>query len=97
MSKPSNVYFGLNLAPTVEPGTPQWLLLGAGNGHATEHRISADEFSDTLTFSFQIGSDAYSWAWAWCTKDAEAEDGLGLPGHHGCGDARVLQSASYYG
>ena len=97
ISKPSYVYFGLNLAPSVEPGIPQTLLLGGGNVHVTVQRVSADEFSDTLTFSFQIGNDAYHWAWAWCTRDSEAADGIGLPGHHGCGDASVPQSQSYFG
>jgi serine/threonine protein kinase len=97
MSKPVYLYFGINLAPSTEPSKPQWLLLGAGNGHATAHRISTGEFSDSVTFSFQIGNDAYHWAWNWCTKDTEAEDGLGLPGQHGCGDARVSESASYLG
>ena len=98
MSKPEYLYFGINLAPTNEPPLPQWVLLGAGNGQATApRRISADEFSFTVTFSFQIGSDAYHFAWRSCTKATEAEDGIGLPGHNGCGDARVLYSASYLG
>jgi len=71
---------------------------GAGNGHVTApHRISANEFSYTITFSFQVGDDALHWAYRACRKATEAEDGLGLPGNHGCGDARVLQSASYVG
>jgi serine/threonine protein kinase len=99
MSKPLYVYFGINLASTLEPPPlPQWLMLGAGNGHATAaRRISADEFSYTVTFSFQVGGDSLHWAWRACREATEAEDGIGLPGHHGCGDARVLQSASYLG
>jgi hypothetical protein len=98
MSKPLYLYFGLNISPSKVPPAPKWVLLGTGNGHVTApRRISADEFSQTVTFSFQIGNDAYSWNWASCTKDTEAEDGIGLPGHHGCGDARVLESANYVG
>jgi hypothetical protein len=26
-----------------------------------------------------------------------AADGIGLPGHHGCGDERILDSATYLG
>jgi hypothetical protein len=98
MSKPLYVYFGINLAPITPPGVPQWLLLGAGNGHATApRRISADEFSYIITFSFQVGNDAFHSAWRTCTKATEAEDGIGLPGQHGCGDERILQSVSYLG
>jgi hypothetical protein len=105
MSKQLNVYFGLNLAsatppapPSKAPATPQWLLLGGGNGLVmASNRISADEFSETVTFAFGIGNDAYNWDWNTCFKDTEAEDGMGLPGHHGCGDRRVLDSASYLG
>ena len=98
MSKPWYLYFGINLAPLSLPPVPHWLMLGAGNGHVSaSRRISASEFSFTVTLSFQIGNDAYHLAWRACTKSTEAEDGIGLPGHHGCGDERILQSASYVG
>jgi serine/threonine protein kinase len=98
MSKPWFAYFGINLAPTKEPPPPKWLLLGAGNGHVTaSRRISADEWGETVTFSFVIGNDAYDWGWSTCLQDTEAENGIGLPGHHGCGNERVLDTASYLG
>jgi Protein kinase domain len=98
MSKPEYLYFGINLAPISLPPVPHWLVLGAGNGHVTaSHRISASEFSFTVTFSFQVGNDAYNLIWRTCAKSTEAADGIGLPGHHGCGDERILQSASYVG
>jgi tRNA A-37 threonylcarbamoyl transferase component Bud32 len=97
-SAPQYVYFGINLAPSTEPAVPQWLMLGAGNGHSTTpRRISADEFIVTITFSFRVGSSAFHFAWDRCGKSNEAADGVGLPGHHGCGDQRVLQSARYLG
>ena len=70
-------------------------VTGSRNGSA--HRIAADEFSETVTFSFRIGNDAYNWEWTSCSKDTEAADGIGLPGHHGCGAERVLSSAPYLG
>jgi hypothetical protein len=98
MSKPWYPYFGINLATGKEPPPPEWLMLAAGGGHVTaSHRISADEFSETVTFSFRIGNDAYYWDWTTCTQDTEAQDGIGLPGHHGCGDQRVLDAAPYLG
>jgi len=98
MSKPLYLYFGLSFLPGKAPPAPKWVLLGTSNGHVTApRRISADKYSQTVNFSFQIGNDAYTWNWASCTKDSEAEDGIGLPGHHGRGDERVLGSASYLG
>ena len=98
VAKPWYPYFGINLSTGKVPPTPKWLMLDAGSGHATaSHRISANEFSETVTFSFQIGNDAYSWDWTTCAKDTEAQDGIGLPGHNGCGDGRVLDSAPYLG
>ena len=98
MSKLRYVYFGINLSTGKEPPPPEWLVLNAGSGHLTApQRISADEFRQTVTYSFQIGNDAYYWDWNACTQDTGAQDGIGLPGHHGCGDARVLDSAAYLG
>lgn len=98
MAKAWYPYFAVDLAPSKVPPGPQWLLLDAGDGHVTaSHRVSADEFTATVTYTFRIGSDAYSWNWTACTTDTEAQDGFGLPGHHGCGDKRVLASAAYLG
>ena len=98
MAKPWYLYFGMNLAPNKEPSSPQWLVLGAGTGQLTgTHRISADEFSVTITYSFQIGNNAYNWNWFACLKDSLAQDGIGLPGDHGCGAARVPSGAVYIG
>lgn len=36
---------------------------------------------------------AYYYEWVICTKDTEARDGLGLPGHHSCGGRTIPYSA----
>ena len=91
-------YFAVNLAPSKVPPDPQWLIRdGAGGQVTASHRVSADEFTATVTFTFRVGNDAYSWDWNACSADTEAQDGIGLPGHHGCGDQRVLDSAAYLG
>jgi serine/threonine protein kinase len=98
LAKPWYVYLGLNLAPVKEPPAPKSFVLGAGNGRLTgTHRISADEFSVTITYSFQVGNNAYNWNWFACVKDSLAQDGIGLPGDHGCGAARVPSGDDYIG
>jgi hypothetical protein len=95
MSKPEYLYFGINLGGISLPPVPHWLVLGAGNGHVTpSRRVSPGELSYTVTLSFQIGNDSYDLLWRTCTKSTEAEDGIGLPGHHGCGDERIPYSVS---
>ena len=90
-------YFGLNLAPVVEPPPPTWLYLNAGHASVTgTHRIAADAYEATLTFTFTIGNDGYRWDWTGCTRDTVFRDGLGLPGYHNCGASRVPGSGSYY-
>ncbi len=83
-------YFGLNLASGDAPAPPKSLLLGAGHPRITSsRRISASEFSRTVTFSFRIGNHAYAWSWHVCSIDTEAQDGIGLPGHGACGRNRA--------
>jgi serine/threonine-protein kinase len=90
-------YFGLELGRIQEPAAPEWLQLGAGDPHVTTRQVSADEFDMTISFSFRIGNHAFAWNWNACQMDTEALDGLGLPGHHGCGDQRIPTSPNYLG
>ncbi len=87
-------YFGLRLAAAQEPPSPQVLLLGAGAPQISKpRRVSGDEFGWTITFSFPIGTHAYSWNWTACSRSTEATDGIGLPGQNGCGSERTRPSA----
>jgi len=98
MAKPWYLYFAVNLAPKKIPPPPQTLMLGAGGGQVTSaHRVAANEFSVTITFAFRIGYNASNWSWFACTKDDLAQDGIGLPGDHGCGAARLPVSDNYTG
>jgi hypothetical protein len=60
-------------------------------------RVSADEYERTITLTFDVGNDAYNWNWTSCNQDTESQDGMGLPGHHDCGNASVLVSEGYLG
>jgi Protein kinase domain len=98
ISKPWYVYFSINLSDGKVPPAPRVLLLNAGGARVTApQRVSADEFERTITLSFSVGNDAYNWNWTSCNQDTEAQDGMGLPGRHGCGDPSVDVSASYLG
>jgi hypothetical protein len=98
MRKRIYVYFGINLSPTGTPKAPKRLRLGAGGGKAAKaRRLSAGEYEVTISYSFRIGNDGYYWTPGWCTKDTEPQDGLGLPGHHGCGAPTISATAYYLG
>jgi hypothetical protein len=97
ISKPVYPYFAINFgAASNRP--PRWLYLNDGHASVSRaHQISANVFETILTFSFTVGNNSYYWGWTVCVKDTESTDGLGLPGSHGCGARRVLQTANYLG
>jgi hypothetical protein len=98
MSETVYAYFKLNLSAGKVPAAPTVLQLSAGDPQVSApQRVSADEYEFTITYVFQVGNDAYNWSSTWCTKDIEATDGIGLPGHHGCGDPTVPAAANYLG
>jgi hypothetical protein len=80
-----------------KPAIPAFFTLAAGKASAL-HRVRANDFVTTLTY--RIGYDGYNfmrWHQAFCTKDNERRDGLGLPGHHGCGTRRFKDTVVYLG
>jgi hypothetical protein len=54
-------------------------------------RISAGVYAETVTWhiSRKAGS---RWQTGLCTRDTESRDGMGLPGHHGCGAKRATRA-----
>lgn len=58
-----------------------------------QYRVSSG-FSVTFSASFAYGR--WKVAWGVCTRDTEPADGLGLPGHHGCGDPSYPQARFAY-
>jgi hypothetical protein len=98
ISKPVYAYLGLSLAKSGTPARPPGLELGAGHAHVSTKLISATEYQITVTFTFSVGkTGGYNWAWNVCTKDTEAEDGIGLPGSHGCGAKTIPSQINYLG
>jgi hypothetical protein len=98
MNKHLYVYFGLSLSRTGKPAPPKWLYLNGGHSTATKARkVAADEFVNTISFTFTIGNNGYYWIPGVCTKDAVTKDGIGLPGRHSCGASRISTSVPYVG
>jgi hypothetical protein len=90
------VYLGITLGPRLPLPAPKTLsLISATVSKAL--RLSGTKFEQIVRFSFRVNNDAYSPLFTYCTKGTQAEDGLGLPGHHGCGSHKVSSSAVYLG
>lgn len=100
VSKEWYAYLGVNLAPAGSgvPPLPSRLRLGAGGPVFDKVQlVASDEFSVTVSYTFNIsygGAHFYSTV---CSKDTEAQDGIGLPGSHGCGDAQIPGNHQYLG
>lgn len=91
------VYFGLALARLREPALPKWLYVDHHAKVSQVRRISSTEFERVISLSFRLGDDAWHFGWNYCAKDTEAVDGVGLPGHHDCGQVRVSSKQRYLG
>jgi len=92
------LYAGLRLAPHRTPPAPRTLTLSPTATASRPQRKHLYQFVITLRYRFRIGRhDGFSWRVNFCTRDSEAADGLGLPGHHGCGDKRISARTSYLG
>jgi serine/threonine protein kinase len=99
MSKQWYPYFAIALSASGEPASPAWLQLDADNPTVSApQRIAADEFEESFTYSWQINNDGWAATVSACTMDTEAADGIGLPGHHGCGTSQIpRQDHGYLG
>jgi hypothetical protein len=80
-------YFGVRYGSQTTPPT-RVRLDGTGRLHKLRGHTYRTGFS--VTFSTV---QAYYYEWVICTRDSEARDGLGLPGHHSCGGRSIPYSA----
>ena len=60
-------------------------------------KVNSGEFFRTFTYSFRLRHNNPNPDPIECVKDTESKDGMGLPGHHGCGAKRVRTSVLYLG
>jgi hypothetical protein len=92
-----NLYFAINLSPSGNPATPKTLYLATRVSVTQTKLIGPDEYEQTIPTRFYVGNKGYNFKYTVCTRDTLSVDGLGLPGHHGCGDATVQLSQTYLG
>ena len=86
---PVYLYYALNQSST----TPDTL-----NQVATAPRhFSGDTFSFSVSYTVQFPNATFRFGEAFCWKDDEARSGVGLPGHHGCGNATINRLQRYIG
>jgi predicted lipoprotein with Yx(FWY)xxD motif len=86
---PVYLYYALNQSSV----TPDVLNQVAS---APRH-FSGDTFSFTVSYTVQFPNATFRFGEAFCWKDDEARSGVGLPGHHGCGNATINRLQHYIG
>jgi hypothetical protein len=91
------LYSRLFLSAHGKPASPKVLKLNHRATASRPTRLHTYEFVVTVRYAFRIGRDAYSWNVGFCTKDSERNDGLGLPGQHGCGNKWISANPAYLG
>jgi hypothetical protein len=74
----------------------KWYSLTKSAKTSKAKRINGHEFELTFTWYIHTRTGQNYWLPLSCTKDSESKDGLGLPGHHGCGAKRVSVKAPGY-
>lgn len=80
------------------PALPAVFQLSTKATASKVRKVGAGEFEVTLSWQIKVSATRKtSWQTTFCTRDSEKYDGMGLPGHHGCGDKTIALSASYVG
>jgi hypothetical protein len=97
-SKHWYLYLGVNRS-SGKPSKriPEFLTLSKNSGASKARRVSATDFQIVFTFRIAFDGKNIRWWAAACTKDVESKDGIGLPGHHDCGNSKVRSSLTYLG
>jgi hypothetical protein len=60
-------------------------------------KVNGREFEHKFTYYIPLRNGGANWSVQACVKDTESKDGLGLPGHHGCGAKHVSRTTLYLG
>jgi hypothetical protein len=99
--------YGLPPGPVAIQG-PEYFYYGQHNGSLSLpatirlvqtvplRRIPGNRLKDTVSYQVHLPAGPSKFSYVTCFKDAEALDGVGLPGRHHCGDP-TLTRAEYSG
>lgn len=87
---PEYFYYGQNNGSNAPPTTIRLVKT------VPLRRIAGNALQGTVDYRVHFPAGPFRFAFLTCYKDAEAHDGLGLPGHHHCGDL-TLTRAQYSG
>jgi len=93
-------YFAVNLSSSSAVSAPKTLYLQTNYTLSAPTILSSDHYQQTLSFWYASHNEYTKWNWFACTRDTESADGIGLPGHHGCGNSTVpvsVRSRGYIG
>jgi hypothetical protein len=86
---PVYLYYALNPS-TVTPNNLKRVVTAPRN-------FSGNTFSFSVSYTVQFPNSTFRFGESFCWRYNEAATGVGLPGHHGCGDATVNRLTRYVG
>ena len=89
-----HVYLYLALG---DPRPPKNYTLSTASHASKAKRVNSGKYWETLTWIIPVRNARSTFIPNACTKDTELKDGMGLPGHHGCGAKHFPRSAIYVG
>jgi hypothetical protein len=93
----SGKHWYLYLAVWYGKRVPNEYTLSTSARASRVRKVNGREFVHTFTYHIPLRNGGAFWIVQACVKDTEPKDGLGLPGHHGCGDKHVSRTAIYLG
>jgi hypothetical protein len=90
-SRKIHVYFALRKGTTAPPATLNH------RKKVSQQQLSPNRSRVVIRIGFHAPAGPYSFGANFCGRDHYSSDGLGLPGHHRCGDASIPNNGEYLG
>jgi hypothetical protein len=92
------LYLGVRRSRTRKPPPPKYIYLTSAGRSSRPRRVGHGQYEITFIFHIALRRQSANWIANACTKDTETRDGIGLPGHHLCGNRRLrVGSFNYLG
>jgi hypothetical protein len=97
MRKHIYLYLAIGHLRGAKPILPRDYTLSTASSASRPTRKTPSRFVVTLKFIVPHPNARTVWARNACTKDAVSKDGIGLPGHHSCGNKHIPRNILYLG